>query len=61
MRDFAKIIQNICNTTPKEYKGKPMEIVRLWAHECNRVWADRLILADDMEQYKKTMVAAQKE
>lgn len=38
-----------------------MEIVRLWAHECNRVWADRLILAEDMEQYKKTMVAAQKE
>lgn len=61
MRDFAKIIQNICNTTPKEFKGKPMEIVRLWAHECNRVWADRLILAEDMEQYKKTMVAAQKE
>jgi dynein heavy chain len=38
MRDFGKIIQNICNTTPKEFKGKPMEIVRLWAHECHRVW-----------------------
>jgi dynein heavy chain len=38
MRDFAKIIQNIMQSQPKEYKGKPMDIVRLWAHECHRVW-----------------------
>jgi len=38
MRDFAKIVQNICNTQAKEYKGKPMQICQAWAHECNRVW-----------------------
>jgi len=38
MRDFAKIVQNIMLSEPKQFKGKPMEVVRLWAHECNRVW-----------------------
>jgi len=38
MRDFAKIIQNILTTLPKEYKGKEFEMVRVWAHECHRVW-----------------------
>ena len=38
-----------------------MEVVRLWAHECNRVWQDRLIMPEDHEQYYKTLVASQKE
>lgn len=46
---------------PKQFKGKPMEVVRLWAHECNRVWQDRLIMPEDHDQYYKTLVAAQKE
>ena len=61
MRDFAKIVQNIMQSNPKEYKGKPLEIVRLWAHECHRVWLDRLILAEDVEQYMRTVTFAQKE
>ena len=38
MRDFAKIVQNIMSSQPKEYKGKELEIARLWVHECHRVW-----------------------
>jgi dynein heavy chain len=61
MRDFAKIVQNIMQSQPKEYRGKPMEIVRLWAHECHRVWLDRLILPEDIEQYMRTVTLSQKE
>jgi len=60
MRDFAKIVQNVLATQPKDYKGKEVEIVRLWAHECHRVWRDRLISAEDIEQYSKTMAGAMK-
>jgi dynein heavy chain len=60
MRDFAKIVQNILSTQPKDYKGKDVEVVRLWAHECHRVWRDRLVTADDIEQYSKTMSTAMK-
>lgn len=58
MRDFAKIVQNIMCSQAKEFKGKEEQIVRLWAHECHRVWQDRLILDEDLDQYMKTMVAA---
>jgi hypothetical protein len=61
MRDFAKIVQNIMMAEPKQFKGKPLEIARLWAHEANRVWKDRLIMPEDDDQYTKTLVSAMKE
>jgi dynein heavy chain len=60
MRDFAKIVQNILATQPKDYKGKEDQVVRLWAHECHRVWRDRLISTEDIDQYSKTMSGAMK-
>jgi len=34
--------------------------VRLWAHECQRVWRDRLVGADDIDQFNKTMSTSMK-
>jgi dynein heavy chain len=60
MRDFGKIVQNIMNTQSKDYRNKETEITRLWVHECHRVWRDRLVNKEDLEQYAKTMDTAMK-
>ena len=38
-------------STPNNYKQQPLEIIRLWAHECHRVWRDRLIFDADVDLY----------
>jgi len=43
LRDFSKIVQNLMLTTPALYKGKPLDMIRLWLHELMRVFDDRLI------------------
>jgi len=40
---------------PGAYRGDPLGIVRLWAHECHRVWRDRLIFDEDIESYMNFM------
>jgi dynein heavy chain len=51
LRDFSKIIQNLTLAQPALYKGNPLGVVRIWAHECHRVWRDRLITDADVEAY----------
>jgi len=46
---------------PAAYRGNPLGIVRLWAHECHRVWRDRLIFDEDREAYMNFMRNAIKE
>jgi len=55
MRDPAKIIQNLMLAQAVSYKGNPTGIVRMWAHECNRVWLDRLLFEEDVNQYYNYM------
>ena len=52
MRDFAKIIQNCMQAQPQYYRNMPINLVRLWVHECNRVYYDRLILPEDRDLYR---------
>jgi dynein heavy chain len=61
LRDFTKIIQNMLNCEASPYAGKPLELVRCWAHECNRVYLDRLILKEDVDKYNEFMGNAMKE
>jgi dynein heavy chain len=61
LRDFTKIIQNLLNCDPSPYAGKPQDLVRCWAHECNRVYLDRLIIKEDVDKYNEFMGNAMKE
>lgn len=61
MRDVAKIVQNIMLAQPSAYKGKETDLVRLWAHECHRVWLDRLLFAEDVNLYMTYMKNGLKE
>ena len=51
LRDYAKIVQNIMLATPAVYKGNSLALMRLWLHECHRVWQDRFIREEDNEKY----------
>ena len=55
MRDVAKIVQNLMLAQPSAYKGNPTALVRMWAHECHRVWLDRLLFDDDISMYMNFM------
>lgn len=46
---------------PQHYKGNPLGIIRMWAHECHRVWHDRLIFDADRDTYMNFMRNAIKE
>jgi dynein heavy chain len=46
LRDFSKVICGICLTTKKEVTSQDTTI-RLWAHECCRIFGDRLINNSD--------------
>jgi len=61
LRDFSKIIQNLTLAQPALYKGNPLGVVRMWAHECHRVWRDRLITDQDVESYMGFMANGCKE
>jgi dynein heavy chain len=46
LRDFSKVICGICMTTNKELQSSDSTL-RLWAHECCRIFGDRLINNED--------------
>lgn len=61
MRDFTKIIQNIMQIEQSPYAKNPLGLARMWAHECNRVYLDRLILPEDVTKFNEFMTNAMKE
>ena len=50
MRELTNITQGLCLSKP-EYYIKPVAFARLWMHECNRVFGDRLINEPDMNRF----------
>eukprot|EP01059_Diplonema_ambulator_P035162 TRINITY_DN8181_c0_g2_i3.p1 TRINITY_DN8181_c0_g2~~TRINITY_DN8181_c0_g2_i3.p1 ORF type:complete len:4166 (+),score=1836.14 TRINITY_DN8181_c0_g2_i3:116-12613(+) len=50
MREMFNIFQGLCNSVQKEH-DKPTEVVRLWIHECERTFRDRMTDDADMKVY----------
>ena len=53
LRDLAKVFQGTLMCEPKKVTGGE-DVVRVWVHECKRVFADRLTNATDREWFEKT-------
>ena len=46
---------------PQLYRGNPLGIVRMWVHECNRVFLDRLIFDEDRDVFMSYLKNGMKE
>ncbi|ORC84913.1 dynein heavy chain [Trypanosoma theileri] len=50
MREMFNIFQGLCKSNPKIHTT-PMQFARLWVHECNRTFRDRMSETDDMNRF----------
>ena len=49
---FVIFLKGILFSTPDSLKS-PLDLIRLWNHECNRVYKDKLVDNQDLDQYDK--------
>jgi len=54
LRDISKVFQGIAKSSYKSYKDSN-DFTKLWAHECMRVFQDRLINDTDQEIFLKML------
>ena len=60
LRDISKIFQGICSVTNQAVSAK-IELVRLWVHENNRVFGDRLVDQEDRDWLENELMKAGEE
>jgi dynein heavy chain len=46
LRDFSRVIHGVL-LVPSSHLNEPEKLIRLWIHECYRVFYDRLVNGDD--------------
>jgi len=58
LREMTGIVQGLCLSSGSKYPGsdKGVKMVRLWAHECMRVFSDRFITEFDVAKFQRNMV-----
>ena len=54
MRDLASVFQGLCQLPPQVRQG--LQVARLWMHECERVYADRLISNGEIQRCQEIIV-----
>ncbi|CAD8115295.1 unnamed protein product [Paramecium sonneborni] len=54
LRDISKVFQGISKGTIKSFRDEN-DFIKLWAHECQRVFQDRLINEDDQGTFDKIL------
>jgi dynein heavy chain len=54
LRDVSKVFQGIAKASPKAITNDN-EMIKLWAHECLRVFSDRLISESDHEKFSELL------
>lgn len=52
LREISKVIEGIMFAQPVNYKDKSDSIIKLWIHECKRVFEDRMINDEDINQFR---------
>ncbi|EAN79295.1 dynein heavy chain, putative [Trypanosoma brucei brucei TREU927] len=55
MREMFNIFQGLCKSHPKIHTT-PLQMARLWAHECNRTFRDRMSETEDMNRFDALFV-----
>ncbi|CAH8620633.1 unnamed protein product [Schistosoma intercalatum] len=55
LRDLSNIFQGLLFST-NECIRQPTDLIRLWMHECERVYSDKLIEREDVESFQKILI-----
>ena len=50
LRDLSNVTQGLCRTVKEQYK-QPLRMARLWIHECERVFRDRMVSEVDAQKF----------
>jgi dynein heavy chain len=55
MRHIANVFQGLLLAKPPQFarEGGDAKFVQLWLHECERVYCDRLVSAEDIKSYRR--------
>jgi dynein heavy chain len=59
MREITNVYQGLCSVRP-EYYPNQLKFLRLWLHECERVFSDRLVDEDDTAKFDAKIRAVTK-
>ncbi len=59
LRDVSKVFQGICRVSALAIKTED-DLIKLWAHECIRIFQDRLISQQDRDIYMKILKGVMK-
>lgn len=60
LRDVSKVFQGLAQSTAKTVNTEDL-MIKLWAHECQRVFQDRLISDEDRDKFQTILVGVTKE
>eukprot|EP00744_Colponema_vietnamica_P000937 GILI01001621.1.p1 GENE.GILI01001621.1~~GILI01001621.1.p1 ORF type:complete len:2798 (-),score=990.63 GILI01001621.1:124-7776(-) len=60
LRDISRVFEGLLISSPPLYRGSPSKFIRLWIHECNRVFRDRLINESDISSFNDLIRSASK-
>lgn len=60
LRDLSKVFQGMSKTNARAMQSEE-SFIKLWAHECLRVFQDRLINIQDREDFKEMVSVKMKE
>ncbi|KAL0220777.1 hypothetical protein RCL1_000631 [Eukaryota sp. TZLM3-RCL] len=52
LRDISRVFQGLCRSTSNYNKES---IIKLWVHECLRVFGDRLVNSEDLNKFQEFM------
>eukprot|EP00232_Nephroselmis_pyriformis_P019075 CAMPEP_0182900652 /NCGR_PEP_ID=MMETSP0034_2-20130328/28990_1 /TAXON_ID=156128 /ORGANISM="Nephroselmis pyriformis, Strain CCMP717" /LENGTH=4527 /DNA_ID=CAMNT_0025034901 /DNA_START=131 /DNA_END=13711 /DNA_ORIENTATION=+ len=55
LRELSNIANGLCRMQ-KDFYSNPMKVVRLWVHECERVFKDRMVNEQDMERFEEMRI-----
>ncbi len=54
VRHISKVFQGILQAQPVQFSD-PEKLIKLWIHESERIYCDRLVSEEDIKDYKKMM------
>jgi dynein heavy chain, axonemal len=60
LRDVSKVFQGLAKSHPRSIQNED-SMIKLWAHECLRVFQDRLISTEDRDKFTEMMQVKMKE